>query len=413
MARAETVTKLPLDRWAAIFGINPIHFNQCSIAGLSSPLCEAGWFQADWQDTDRVSRDQLASAIRQAEDNIENYLGFNLMPGWEVEERQAYGTRPLRPELVSAGYDIRGRRSAIQLDRGYFIEGGVEAKTLILQSQSFSWGDRDGDGLNETGVLEVTVPEGSAVCELELYYPEEGGADRWQIRPVAVTLDGTTATFTFKRELVVRKNKLLEPNPRGSNYDDDDSFLSEVDVYRRYNDPSQQATLIWEGCVCGGASCVACATTEATACLRVRDDDRFSFVTCTPATYDADSELWIAAVPPFRRQPDAVRVNYRAGWRDRRLPCPTVEMDNDLANIVAIYAASMLDRKVCDCNGLQEGIGRWQRDLAAGTASNKNSTTNDGVIDCPFGTREGGVEAWRRLKRPGNRTHPINRGIDG
>ena len=40
MARAETITKLPLDRWAKLIGIHPMHFNGVYDPNRTTTPCE-------------------------------------------------------------------------------------------------------------------------------------------------------------------------------------------------------------------------------------------------------------------------------------------------------------------------------------------------------------------------------------
>lgn len=412
MARADTVTKLPLDRWAEFMGINPIHFNQCNIPALQNAVCGSGWFQRDWQDTDRVSREQLAHAISQAEEMIESFLGFRLLPSWEVEEYHSFEARPLRPEFYNlSARDVRGRNTGIRLDWGYFISGGIEAKSLVQANRTIAWTDEDGDGYEDTGTVTATVTAGQDECEIEVYYPGKSGDDSWRIREAVVSISGTTATITFKRERCLLEEFTSGFDVRAQDYTDDTKFLTEVDVYRHYNDPQTQATLLWEsnGCDCNTADCPQCGFNAQTACIRVRDDDRMSFVGVSPGEWDATNEQFTALTLDVKREPDAVKVWYRAGWRNKRLSCPNDQMDRDLAFAVSVLAASMLDRKICDCRGPHEAIARWQAD----TAFIKGATEMKQVKpqDCPFGTRAGAVEAWRRINRPGVQKAKIGRAI--
>ena len=88
MARASTYTWLPLDRFFQILGANPFHGN-----GIFTDLqpirsgCDDMWLQYDWQDAQHVSRESLAEAIQDAEQQIANYVGYNLLPTWEIDER--------------------------------------------------------------------------------------------------------------------------------------------------------------------------------------------------------------------------------------------------------------------------------------------------------------------------------------
>src|SRR4030042_76740 len=98
MPRAETPTLLGLERYAKIMGLDPLHF-----AGGFSPRRPAGscnsiWMQYDWQDGNKVSRDQLSRLIAQAEEDIADHLGYWPAPVWVSAEWQMY-PRPHPREL--------------------------------------------------------------------------------------------------------------------------------------------------------------------------------------------------------------------------------------------------------------------------------------------------------------------------
>ena len=63
MARAETLTKLPLDRWAQLMGINPMHFNGVFHPDSPPTVCQQPWLQHPWQAADRLGREDIANAI--------------------------------------------------------------------------------------------------------------------------------------------------------------------------------------------------------------------------------------------------------------------------------------------------------------------------------------------------------------
>lgn len=413
MARAETVTKLPLDRWAELVQLNPIHFNQCHIPSQqNNQACQGGWFQRDWQDTDRVSREQLASTIAQAEEMIESQLGYRLLPTWEVAEYHSFEGRPNRPEHYNlSGMDVRGRRTGVKLDWGYFVTGGIEAKTLIDDALTITWSDENGDSFKDKGTVVCTVDADTLQCEVELFYPGHAGDARWRIRPITVSIVGITATITFKRELAVLEDLQSGYDVRGVDFTDDAKFLTTVDAYRHYNDPSTQVTLLWEngGCGCLSGACGSCTFNAQTGCLRVRGDDRQSFVAVSPALWDADTDSYSALSPAVGAEPDAVTAYYRAGWRNNSLACSSDVMDLDLAIAVAVLSASLLDRKVCDCRGTEEAVARWQHDTAvqSGATEVKRSVAKS----CPFGTTAGALEAWRRINRPGVQKARIGRAI--
>jgi hypothetical protein len=141
MARAKTKTWLPLDRWFELIGIHPLHANQL-ISNTYFPnanvACGLNWFQYAWQNANRISREDIALAIRQAENAISNEVGYHLLPDW-IPLDADYGSpervlfdKPGVPELLNrVGTDIRGQFASIKLSRGWVISGGVRKKIGI------------------------------------------------------------------------------------------------------------------------------------------------------------------------------------------------------------------------------------------------------------------------------------------
>ena len=89
MARSDTITLLPLDRYAFLMNISLPHFNQTQ--GLKAPVvktCNGIW--------DQTARDNLAWAMSQAEEMISEFLGFYPAPKFTVAEEIAFGLPGVR-----------------------------------------------------------------------------------------------------------------------------------------------------------------------------------------------------------------------------------------------------------------------------------------------------------------------------
>lgn len=414
MARAEAITKLSLDRWARILGIHPSHFNGIFF-GSSPSVCAQPWMQHAFQAADRVGREEVANAIAQAEADIERHLGYRLLPSWEVDE-WIPSIRPFRPELLNlTSVDVRGFAQTVEAQWGYLISGGIRSSELITADAAIAYSDLDGDLYDEIATVTITVAAGTSPCELKVYYPasnalvSSGGLNEWEIRPIEVSIMGTTATIAFRRDLAVLPEMWSDYFPpaddshlRGVDGAVDTNFLDEVDVYRVYNDPQTQVSFLWEpfgsGCSCA-SSCVLCAYSAQTGCLMLRGDPRHSIVSYRPGSWDADAEAFDSESWIESRQPDIVRLYYYAGWRDKRLACPTVKMDSEWERVVAYYAAALLDRPICECNNIRAWVDHWQRDLAI--AGEEGLRVSDKDLDNPFGTRRGAVFAWRRVNAQG------------
>ncbi len=415
MARATTRTKLSLDRWAAIIGIHPAHFNGVFF-GDSPSVCQQPWLQQPWQAADRLGREEVARAIAQAEADIEDYIGYRLLPDWEVDEWQIT-ERLWRKELVNLSVtDIRGMAQTVEAKWGYFVSGGIRASTLIEVARPIVYTDEDGDDYEEIATVTATVEAGRDPCEIHIYYPVSnamvltGGEDQWEIRLIDVSITGVTATIRFHREQAVLPQELRDYFPpaddshlRGVDGAVDGNFLETVDVYRVHNDPQTQVSFLWEpfgsGCECNSGGCVLCAYNTQTGCLMLRSEPRQSVVSYHPATWNADDEDFDAAAWAVNRQPNLARLFYYAGWRDKRQACPTVKMDPEWERTVAYYAAALLDRPICECNNIRAWVDHWQKDLAI--RGEEGLQVSSGDLDNPFGTRRGAVYAWKRVNREG------------
>jgi len=414
MARAGQYTKLSLDRWAQLIGLNPLHFNGVYDPNRPTSPCEQPWLQYSWQDADRVGREEIAYAIAQAEDSIENYLTYRLLPDWETDEWHPT-VRPFRPELINLNsMDVRGFGQNIQTDWGHLISGGIRAQTLIEADATITYTDPDGDGYFERATVTVTVTAGQNPAEVRVYFPASNsivtaGGDDWKIRPIKVVISGTTATITFARHQAVLPEAYEDFTPpsddshmRGVDGLENANFLAEVDVYRLYNDPQTQATLMWEPlgtCECGSSDCDVCSYTVQTACLLARGDLRPGLVVYHPASWDAATLSFTSQPYSVSRQPDVIRLYYYAGHRNKHLIYPTIQMDPQLERAVAYMAAGLLDRPICECSNVRAFVQHWQ-EIAKSSQGGVEAGTPENT---PFGGTNGALFAWKIVNQEGRR----------
>lgn len=400
-------------------GLNPLHFEGVYVN--SPTTCEQPWFQYAWQDSDRVSREDVAFAIAQAEADLERYLGFHLLPTWEVDEWQMT-TRAFRTDLVNLpSRDIRGFGQVARADWGYFISGGIQSKTLLEAGSGITYSDVDDDNYDETATVTVAVPAGTSPCEIHVFYPDKSGSDFWEIRPISVSVVGAVATITFKREMAVIEAHLEqmifsadEDDFQAVDGTDDDKFLEEVDVYRVWNNPQQQATMLWEpyatGCsYCTDDVCEHCAYSSQTGCLMLRSDRRNSMISFRPATWNSDDSVFEFSGLSLNRQPDLVRLYYYSGWRDMTLDCPNIQMDPFFERVVAYLAAAKLERPICECNNVRAFVEHWQMDLAHQPAEGSFKLSSEN-LQCPWGTSRGAIYAWQQIRRT---NLPIGKAVVG
>lgn len=408
-------TKLSLEEWRKVVGLNPLHFWGVQIDEVQhNALCDRAWFQSDWQNHDRVSRDEVATAIADAEAEIEDHLGYRLLPSWEEDEWQP-SIRPYRRELFNAtNTRLRGQGQTVPLRWGWLLSGGIRSSELISAGETITWSDtRPPSTYNDLGTIQDLATAAIDPEEIRVYYPGHGGDPLWEIRPANVTIANGLASISFERYLCVAEDRLdtfdlSQDVLRPASGTEDGEFLSTVDVYRVYNDPQQQATMLWEpagACTCGGTdSCEGCAYSAQTACLLLTGDPKLSMPVYKPATWDATTLQFTHQPLTKARQPDLVRFWYYAGYRDKNSDAPKTKMARDWARTVAGLAVARLDRSLCDCS--QEFWKRMRVDRGQ-NASNQAAATSYQIsasdLDNPFGTRQGEIMAWKHVQRRGVR----------
>lgn len=413
MAIAETVTQLPIDRFFQILGTDPMHAN-----GVYSPLfnpprqgCDDIWLQYDWQDAQKVSRESLALAIKRAEDMIKNFVGYNLIPWWEVDEEQAT-VRPGNRQLYSTGINVRAQRKTIKTDFGHLIAGGIKGKTVIEAGAAIVRSDGDGDGYSElcTVTVNTTITDTN---EIRVFYSGTSGADNREIRPLkSVTANGVTATITFYIWQVVDLDLISgfgsqdSTERKGVDGDVAGNFETTVDVYRVYNDISQMVQFLWEPypyCNCSnGNTCTVCQFETQFGCLRTRDR-RLGQFAYAPATYDSDTNSytnsqWINC----RSEPDKMRLWYYSGFRDNSKARPHVEMDNFWEQTIVYLAIALLDREMCLCDNSLVFWQYWQDQIDRADQT-RNYQIDPFELGSRFGKRRGAIEAWNRCHDEGRK----------
>lgn len=120
MSYASTLTMIPLARVADVLQIDPYHFHSIYTSNRPMvPSCPDDWYQHDWQDSGKLSRESMALALRQAEDAVVNILGFSLIPRWydEYKRPESY----YKPEMFSL-YNSKGRAKSITANYGLLTE---------------------------------------------------------------------------------------------------------------------------------------------------------------------------------------------------------------------------------------------------------------------------------------------------
>lgn len=403
MARASTRTLLSLDRFAQIMGVQPIHFNGVFVPDLAPvTTCEQPLMQYDWQTADGVSRESIAVAIADVEARISQWLGFKPLPTFEVDERHAF-IGPSSPDLLQSVWyrQPNGQIPAVPLDYGHVVASGIERRDPITLAAAVAYTDDDGDGYDEkaTVIVNTTVTDpNEIVCVL----PGESGAEEFEVRPIKVSITNGVATIVARREQLVNPTlyERMDTGTRAVDGSVDSNFLTTVDIYRSWHDPSQQVQFLWESigssCSCGLSTCQTCYIGAQFGCATMRDY-RLGLITGHPAIWDAETQTYLAASYFVPRMPDKARWWYRAGYRDQKRPRPFRDMDQRLERAIAIFAASILERPFCGCKTVEAATQYWREDFSMATQDHTFRATPR-LVENPFGPTRGAVEAWRIVR---------------
>lgn len=428
MARANTVTLLSLDRYARIMGINPAHFNT-GVAGNIMPMsaqCNDIFWQHSWQAGDRASREEIARAISDAEQEIATYLGYWPAPKYIAKEMHVY-PHTYRPDWGGNGLDALGYYKSVQTKYGKFIAPGVRSVspigTATTAGGTLVYSDADGDGFDETATITLTTTI-TDPCGVKAFVAGYSGAPEWELRsPRSVTISGGVVTMVFYTWQLVDPD-LWEAFPDSSDpltaidLTSIGNLLTSVEVYYEFaNSTEESAQFFWEptaagldpaSCsTCGGGGCLVCSVTVQDGCIHVRNVD-LGLVAPQVGQYNSSTANWESLSPAVCREPDLLKIWYYAGDIDN---CFLAGQSCDplsqfFAETIAWLATARLDYPLCGCGAVSNKSKMLQTDVVLVTGGNRYVNTFK-RIDNPFGTRLGEVKAWKRLESFVRKVMPV------
>ena len=410
-------TLLSVDRFAKIMGITPAHFWGAMAPSVNpkvfpESICASVWKKYAWQSNDKVSRYDLAIEIARAEQDVANVLGYWPAPHWVDNEKLMY-PRYYRRDLFTGGGDIRGLAKSVTSKWGKVVKTGQRAVSLVgvasVAGGTLQYLDEDGDGVAETAVIGLATTL-TDPTEIKIYRHDQAGYPEFEIREARRKyITGGFFYAGFDSWLLIDEG-LWEAYPvEGGNFAVDISttanFVPSVDVYREYVDTTANSCYLnWENAytncaVCNGAGCTVCATIEQGGCLRIRDANQGELAPI-PAEYDSDTGEWNYSDWSTKgREPDYVRVYYRAGIQSREFLAGRthLEMPYDLARVIAHLVTARIERPFCGCSNIQSLAEYLRQDAARSTPAGGMFFTTTDLVNNSFGSKNGEVEAWRAL----------------
>jgi len=407
-------TKLSLHRYAKMVDINPVHFVGAvgqSVWPLSNNSCNDVWPKYSWQNGSQLSLSELAYAIKDAEDAIEDFIGYPMARTFIEEEQHPYPQFYNKDFQSYGGIRHDGMFRSVNTRWKKVISPGKRATTLLSGSKAVVYSDEDGDGFSETATISLTTSV--APCEIKVYFEGMNALPEWEIREANTsTASSGVVTLVFDSWLFVDPN-LQSAMPTDEGYAAIDitttaNFVAAVDVYREYIDTTDAPAVFNWVCPCGSTSCAVCGTTSQDGCLTPRDAENGTLVPA-PATY---ADGWSSSQWSVARSPDYVKIWYVAGDISREYQagrtCDT--LSDFWARQIVNLATARLYKPFCQCGNVTAFAQDLQIELTQ-TGEAGGHLFDFTAIKNPFGTRRGEFMVFRTLALGGGKRRKIISGV--
>lgn len=294
-------------------------------------------------------REQIARYLGEAQDEIEQVIGYPLTPRWFTDE-------------LPYAFIVHAKRTKI-------IEVGIMATEVVASGQAIVFATDPA----VIGPLATTVIDAD---EIHVYHP---GTDI-EIDPSSVEIVAGVLTIEIPRCRLVEAASVDNPQA-GLDYTDvppsaTSPFEATVDIKRVYNDPYTQGVLVWphrfsESCGCG---CMTCGEYTHEACLYVRNGETGALDVLYAHLVGS---VWTASCQCICAAPERVRVNYRAGL---------MPLTKQAEDAIIHLAHAKMPRPSCGCGILRD---KWDADRVVPD----NMTAEQAA--CPFGQSTGAWIAWK------------------
>jgi hypothetical protein len=391
-------TLMPLAQWVEIMQLDSWYFAQFDnvphrayvrnalVSGCDSFVV----YESAWRDLNRLNRESVAFAIRQAESMWANYANFWPAPKWITNEGQVLRRRKFIKK-DGPNFCFQPRYGKVQCL-------GTRTRTLIEEEATVTLLNTIADSNNVDEDFSVVVDvsdvawDGLTAEEIAVYFHETDrfgkNIDEWQIRPLTVVVEGAgevggTITITGDSFLLARPDLYLPTNPDVIDAQSALSYVGRVSVYRIQADATNIGSVWYDDNCSVGIDIDACII-----------DSETGYVCGNPS----DTETTCGT--PADKSPTSIKYNYLAG-------CALVDgkMDIDCALPIARLAAALLDCDACGCACHDnEGILSFWRDIPAlesksGIPVRLAGNTHTMEELYPFGKSRAGIFAWQQAKQ--------------
>lgn len=375
--RSQIPTLLSLAEWCDILGVNPWYAAQYEgDFGNGPSSCSGVMYEQNWQKRQHLSRHEIARAIHEAEEAFAKHVGYYPAPKYIVDEELEYPQArvPSGTSLPYPMYDIYDQPRSLHTKYKYIQALGTEVLEALELGAPVALESSVASDANGRFAVEVlNVPDDLEASEVAVFYAAADRVgnrlDTWEIRPLDITISGTTLTIEGDAFLLAPPTKTLARKPVALAITETSNFVIDVDVYRRTTDDALNTVLYFK---------------------KIK----------TPATEDTTSTLLNAVqgkIAPLRpnscregTDPYSVTLSYLAGYPRQA----DGRMDYDHAQIIAWLSAAYLQCTICGC-----GCGEDKEMLSKFTEIEHFGDTpivTKDQIENPFGVQRGAIKAWNR-----------------
>lgn len=335
-----------LARYAQIIGYDECAFWGVRYDGQEQFACSTFW--NEWQ------RQSVADALAQAQQMMEDILGYPLCPTWITGTIPTTGDARYVDEQGVVGNPVTTRWAHV-------LQAGVMAESVISDGATV-------DYTQEPAVIGPFVTTITDTSEVRVFLPDSERI----VTPSSMTYSGGSLTIYIPR------CRLVDPDLYGNvtadtglEKTDTDNFVTVVDVHRVYNDPSVNAYLVREHACTTLCLAEGCATVTDAGCMVIKDPLQ-GIILVHPGTY---SNGWTETATGYCY--NHVRLNYQAGLRT--LPRQTETM-------IVRLAHSLMPEEPCGCAVTQR---LWARDRYTSEVMSRE------MLNCPWGYMTGALVAHR------------------
>lgn len=350
MARVSTPTKLPVDTYAILMGMDLCLFNGVKHPHRTSrtKTCGRYWYQYGRQLSAQLGREDVGLKINYAEGALESALGFFVAPTYMEDEVVDFQSK--------LNNQMRTNRK-FRTKFGYVLKLGIRRRELVEKDVKITYIDTTGDGITDTASFSVSIPEEAKVCDIGAYYPgkvEEGEFRKedvtWEFRPLEKVGVGNTVEFVGSKCQFV----LWDKHRAGEivTLDDDSSFYDTVDVFWTYidNETDEYVSLLYEVVdedYCSSEDSYAPAFARQSGKGAIYNS-RLGFISVAP--YVFDSGKWSRKPYYMNRLPDKAMLSYLSGWQDfDNTISLTCDRFGILAEVIKSLTNTYLPYSPCEC----------------------------------------------------------------